>query len=147
MTTDIDPWAAVPSDEALDRLPPMDLDAEACVLGGMMLSPHALNEVFDIVSGPDFYRPAHEIVFDAIATLSGKGEPVDPITVTNHLREQGNLLRAGWSRSGVQPRPGVPTAANATYYAEIVREKAILRGLVRALHGDRPARLRGRRRQ
>ncbi|WP_405848075.1 replicative DNA helicase [Streptomyces niveus] len=132
MTTDIDPWAAVPSDEALDRLPPMDLDAEACVLGGMMLSPHALNEVFDIVSGPDFYRPAHEIVFDAIATLSGKGEPVDPITVTNHLREQGNLLRAGGPAVAFNLVQGVPTAANATYYAEIVREKAILRGLVRA---------------
>ncbi|MFE7395690.1 replicative DNA helicase [Streptomyces sp. NPDC057557] len=137
MTTEIDTdlWAetapASPADR-FDRMPPNDMDAEASVLGGMMLHPSAVTEVVEIVESADFYKPAHELVFNTITDLFGKGEPVDPITVTNRLRERGELDRAGGINAAFNLVQGTPTAANAGYYAGIVREKSILRGLVRA---------------
>lgn len=136
MTTEIDTdlWPdTVPEEpDRLDRMPPQDLDAEASVLGGMMLHHGAITEVVEIVEGADFYKPAHELVFNTITDLFGKGDPVDPITVTNRLRERGELDRAGGINAAFNLVQGTPTAANAGYYADIVRQKSILRGLVRA---------------
>lgn len=136
MTTEIDTdlWQdTVPAEPGhFNRIPPNDLDAEASVLGGMMLHRAAILEVVEIVEGADFYKPAHELVFDAILDLFSKGEPVDPITVTDRLRERGELGRAGGENAASQLVQQTPTAANAGYYADIVREKSILRGLVRA---------------
>ncbi|MFB6776541.1 replicative DNA helicase [Streptomyces sp. NPDC056352] len=136
MTTEIDTdlWAdtAPAEPDRLDRMPPQDMDAEASVLGGMMLHHNAITEVVEIVEGADFYKPAHELVFNTITDLVGKGDPVDPITVTNRLRERGELGRAGGESAAFSLVQGTPTAANAGYYADIVRQKSILRGLVRA---------------
>nr|WP_078878723.1 replicative DNA helicase [Streptomyces sp. NRRL B-24720] len=136
MTTEIDTdlWqdAAPVEPDRLDRMPPQDMDAEASVLGGMMLHRDAITEVVEIVEGADFYKPAHELVFSAITDLFSKGDPVDPITVTNRLRERGELDRAGGINAAFTLVQGTPTAANAGYYADIVRQKSILRGLVRA---------------
>ncbi|MFJ8923903.1 replicative DNA helicase [Streptomyces sp. NPDC102415] len=137
MTTEIatDLWPDTPPAEpgGFDRMPPADLDAEVSVLGGMMLHPSALGEVLD---GPlavtDFYRPAHAIMFTAITDLYAKGEPVDPIAVTNHLREQGLIERAGGITAASGLVQQTPTAANAGYYADIVHGKAKLRRLVQA---------------
>ncbi|MCP3820107.1 replicative DNA helicase [Streptomyces sp. A3M-1-3] len=117
---------------AFDRKLPQDTDAEQSVLGGMMLHPNAILEVLDILDSEAFYQPAHELVFNAITALYAKGLPVDPITVTNRLRETGDLERAGGINAAFNLVNATPTAANASYYADIVREKALLRGLVRA---------------
>ena len=82
--------------------------------------------------GVDFYRPAHEVIHDAIIDLYGRGEPADPVTVAAELQRRGELPRIGGAPYLHTLSANVPIAANAGYYAEIVREKAILRRLVDA---------------
>jgi replicative DNA helicase len=115
-----------------ERVPPQDLEAEQSVLGGMLLSKDAIADVVEVLRGQDFYRPAHETVYQAILDLYAKGEPADPITVAAELTKRGEIAKVGgngYLHSLVQT---VPTAANAAYYAEIVRERAVLRRLVEA---------------
>ena len=115
-----------------DRTPPQDLPAEQCVLGAMLMSKDAIADVVETLRGPDFYRPAHEQVFDAILDLYGRGEPADAITVASELTKKGEIGRVGGAPYLHTLLASVPVAANAGYYAEIVREKAILRRLVNA---------------
>ena len=115
-----------------DRTPPQDNAAEQCVLGSMLLSKDAIADVAETVRGADFYRPAHEIIHDAIIDLYGRGEPADPVTVAAELSRRGELQRVGGAPYLHTLSANVPIAANAGYYAEIVREKAILRRLVDA---------------
>ena len=115
-----------------DRTPPQDNNAEQSVLGSMMLSKDAIADVIEAVRGTDFYRPAHESIFDAIVDLYGRGEPADPVTISAELQRRGDLARIGGAPYLHTLSASVPIAANAGYYAEIVREKAILRRLVDA---------------
>ncbi len=117
---------------AYDRTPPQDLAAEQGVLGGMLLSKDAIADVIDVVKGRDFYKPAHELIFDSILDLYGRGEPADAVTVGNELTKRGELSRVGGLPYLHTLMSSVPTAANAGYYAVIVRERAILRRLVEA---------------
>jgi replicative DNA helicase len=114
------------------RTPPQDNDAEQSVLGSMLLSKDAIADVIESVRGTDFYRPAHETIFDAMVDLYGRGEPVDPVTTSAELQRRGELVRVGGAPYLHTLSASVPIAANAGYYAEIVREKAILRRLVDA---------------
>jgi replicative DNA helicase len=114
------------------RTPPSDHAAEQSVLGAMLLSKDAIADVVEVVRGVDFYRPAHEVVYDAIIDLYGRGEPADAVTVAAELQRRGDLDRVGGAPYLHDLVAGVPIAANAGYYAEIVREKAILRRLVDA---------------
>jgi len=115
-----------------DRTPPQDMAAEQSVLGSMLISKDAIAEVTEILRGSDFYRPAHEIIHDAIIDLFGRGEPVDMITVAAELTRRGELQKVGGAPYLHTLAANVPIAANAAFYAEIVREKAILRKLVDA---------------
>ena len=115
-----------------ERTPPQDLIAEQGVLGGMLLSKDAIADVVEIIRDRDFYRPAHELIYDAIVDLYGRGEPVDPVTVSAELTKRGDIARAGGAPYLHTLISSVPTAANAGYYAKIVRERAILRRLVEA---------------
>ena len=118
--------------EDYGRTPPQDLAAEQCVLGGMLLSKDAIADVVEVLRGNDFYRPAHETIFDAILDLYGRGEPADAVTVAAELTKRGELgqrRRRAYLHTLIS---SVPTAANAGYYAEIVRERAVLRRLVEA---------------
>lgn len=119
-------------DPAFDRSPPQDIAAEQSVLGGMLLSKEAIPEVVEIVQGSDFYRPAHEVLFDAIVELFGRNEPTDPVTVAAELTKRGELSRVGGPAYLHTLISSVPTAANAGYYAQIVAERAALRRLVAA---------------
>ena len=114
------------------RVPPHNLEAEQSTLGGMLLSQEAVAEVVEEVSSFDFYASKHELIFNAIVNLFGKGEPTDVIAVTDELNKQGNLLKAGGSDYLHSLASYVPTAAAAGYYAKIVAEKAILRRLIDA---------------
>jgi len=118
--------------QGMDRMPPQDHDAEQSVLGSMLLSKDAIADVIETIRGTDFYRPAHETVFDAMIDLYGRGEPVDPVTTAAELSRRGELVRVGGAPYLHTLSASVPIAANASYYAEIVREKAILRRLVGA---------------
>ncbi|HEX3588415.1 MAG TPA: replicative DNA helicase, partial [Pseudonocardiaceae bacterium] len=115
-----------------EKQPPQDLAAEQSVLGGMMLSKDAIADVVEALSPDDFYRPAHQAVYDCVLDLYGRGEPADPITVSAELERRGELGRVGGAPYLHTLIATVPTAANAGYYAEIVAEKAVLRRLVEA---------------
>ncbi|MPZ80996.1 MAG: replicative DNA helicase [Actinophytocola sp.] len=130
--TDDRPPAAAPAGSGLDRQPPQDLAAEQSVLGGMMLSKDAIADVVEVLRPGDFYRPAHQMVYDCVLDLYGRGEPADAVTVAAELERRSELLRVGGAPYLHTLIATVPTAANAGYYAEIVAEKAILRRLVEA---------------
>jgi len=115
-----------------ERTPPQDLIAEQSVLGGMLLSKDAIADVVEIIKERDFYRPAHELIYDAILDLYGRGDPADPVTVSAELTKRGDSARAGGAPYLHTLISSVPTAANAGYYARIVRDRAILRRLVEA---------------
>ncbi|WP_312884541.1 replicative DNA helicase [Nocardia barduliensis] len=121
-----------PPGEDFGRQPPHDMAAEQSVLGGMLLSKDAIADVVEVIRPGDFYRPAHQAVYDTILDLYGRGEPADPVTVAAGLDRRGELKRIGGAPYLVTLTQTVPTAANASYYAEIVAEKAILRRLVEA---------------
>ncbi len=119
-----------PDNPGFDRTPPSDVDAEACVLGGMMLNANVIGDVLDVaLTTADFYKPAHGTIFAAILDLNGRGEPIDAITVSAVLAKNGDLNRIGGLPYLHTLIHSVPTAANAGYYAEIVQERAILRRL------------------
>ena len=115
-----------------ERTPPQDLVAEQSVLGGMLLSKDAIADVVEVLKSTDFYRPAHQIVFDAVLDLYGKGEPADPVTVSAELTRLGQLARVGGAPYLHTLISSVPTAANAGYYAKIVADRAVMRRLVEA---------------
>jgi replicative DNA helicase len=115
-----------------DRQPPQDLTAEQSVLGGMMLSKDAIADVVEVLRPNDFYRPAHQLVYDCILDLYSRGEPADAVTVAAELERRAEIRRVGGAPYLHTLIATVPTAANASYYAEIVAEKAILRRLVEA---------------
>ena len=137
--SDYEDWsAAAPSYEGTrtssvgDRTPPQDMAAEQSVLGAMMISKDAIADVTESLRGADFYRPSHETIYDVVLDLYGRGEPVDMVTVAAELQRRGELQRIGGAPYLHTLSANVPIAANAGYYAEIVREKAILRRLVDA---------------
>ena len=105
-----------------DRTPPQDVDAERSVLGGMMISKDAIADVIEQLRGTDFYRPAHEAIYDAILDLYGRGEPADAVTVAAELDRRGLLRRIGGAPYLHTLISTVPTAANAGFYAGIVAE-------------------------
>jgi replicative DNA helicase len=119
-------------DGEFERMPPHDVAAEQCVLGGMLLSKDAISDVIEVIRPTDHYRPAHQLVHEAILDLYARGDPADPITVANELTRRGELARIGGAPYLHTLIASVPTAANAGYYARIVRERAILRRLVEA---------------
>lgn len=121
-----------PGPSGFDRTPPQDVAAEMSVLGGMLLSKDAIADVIEQIRGSDFYRPAHEVIYESIIDLYGRGEPADAITVVAELTKRGELQRIGGAPYLHDLMAGVPTAANAGYYARIVRERAVLRRLVEA---------------
>src|ERR1700744_1080094 len=125
------PGAEAPSEDD-GRQPPQDLAAEQSVLGGMLLSKDAIADVLEKLRPSDFYRPAHQNIYDAILDLYGRGEPADAVTVAAELDRRGLLRRIGGAPYVHTLISTVPTAANAGYYAEIVAEKALLRRLVEA---------------
>ncbi|AGB26607.1 primary replicative DNA helicase [Mycobacterium sp. JS623] len=121
-----------PPSEDFGRQPPQDNAAEMSVLGGMLLSKDAIADVLERLRPGDFYRPAHQNVYDAILDLYGRGEPADAVTVAAELDRRGLLRRIGGAPYLHTLISTVPTAANAGYYAGIVAEKALLRRLVEA---------------
>ncbi|MBP1712649.1 MAG: replicative helicase, partial [Deltaproteobacteria bacterium] len=112
------------------RLPPQNLEAETSVLGAVLLENEALNRLLEILREDDFYREAHRRIFSAILHLYEHSEPVDLITLSEVLKTRGELDSVGGVEYLNSLVNGVPTAANISYYAKIIKEKAILRKLI-----------------
>ncbi|GIG54059.1 replicative DNA helicase [Demequina activiva] len=121
-----------PEPSTYDRLPPQNLEAEQSVLGSMLLSKDAMADVIESVRADDFYKPAHEIIFDVAVKLYNSGDPVDALTVSAELQRTNQLSRIGGAEYLHTLIAIVPSAASAGYYARLVREQSILRRLVEA---------------
>ncbi|MGI5840419.1 MAG: replicative DNA helicase [bacterium] len=116
--------------QLLERIPPQNLEAEQSVLGAMLIEAEAIPKVMEILRSDDFYREAHSNILQAMARLFERGEAVDLVTVTEELRQQGQLENAGGAVYLASLANAVPTAANVEYYARIVEEKSVLRKLI-----------------
>jgi len=117
------------------RTPPHSVEAEQAVLGGLMLDTAAWDQVADAVRTEDFYRPDHRLVFEAIGALASESKPCDVVVVSQFLERNGRLEDAGGLAYLVRLANDTPTAANVRAYAEIVRERALLRRLI-SVGGD-----------
>ena len=115
---------------AKPRVPPHNLQAEESLLGAMLLSRDAIVDAVQICTADDFYKPAHGHVFEAITSLYGQGEPVDPVTVADELRRADLLDHIGGSATLVTLQANTPAISNAGRYARIVEEHALLRRLI-----------------
>ncbi|MEU3283000.1 replicative DNA helicase [Streptomyces antibioticus] len=121
------------TDEIIKERPlPYDRTAERSVLGSMLLSREAIAEVVEIIDSSKMHEPGHQTVFEAIIAVFSKGEPTDPISVSNHLREQGLLGNAGGLAAVHDLVNHVATTMNAAHHAEIVRDCALRRDMIRA---------------
>jgi replicative DNA helicase len=114
----------------LGRVPPQAIESEMCVLGSMMLDATCIDIVVQIVHQENFYRPAHQLIFQAIVDLRQAVKPIDLVTVRDELDRRKQLGPVGGVEYIVSLAEGVPNAANAEYYAKIVRDKAMLRELI-----------------
>jgi replicative DNA helicase len=113
------------------RTPPHNIEAEESLLGAMLLSRTAIDVASELVSPDDFYRPAHGHIYDAITSLSARGEPVDPVTVAEELRRADLLDAIGGPGTLLALQAGTPATSSAARYAKIVEEHALLRNLIR----------------
>ena len=119
-------------ESAVDRLPPQSLEAEQAVLGAIILEGESITKAIEILSSDDFYREAHRKIYLAMLELFDKNEPIDLITITEHLKDKGELEEVGGLSYLSTLATVVPTSANIRYHAKLVREKALLRSLIRA---------------
>ena len=120
---------------ASERMPPQNLEAEQSVLGSMIIEKEALYAACELLKEQDFYRTAHQKIYESIIALSERGEPVDLVTLSDEMQGRGCLEEAGGATYLVNLANVVPTAANVKYYAQIVREKSILRSLINSATG------------
>jgi len=118
-----------------DKMPPQSPEAEQSVLGSMIIEKEAIYTAMELLQGRDFYRTAHQKIYEAIIGLCDKGEPVDLVTLSDEMQRLHCLEDIGGMSYLVKLANGVPTAANVQYYANIVREKSILRALINTATG------------
>ena len=122
-------------DPSLHKLPPQNIEAEESILSSILIDSNCLNEIVEIISAEDFYRTAHQKIFAAIMELFAKSEPVDIVTVSNHLKESGTLEAVGGISFLARLIDTIPLAVNTEHYARIIRDKSSLRKLIeRANH-------------
>jgi len=118
--------------ETTERLPPQNLGAEAAVIGSMLLDNDVIPDVAHLLHAEDFYSPDHRVVFRTALALFDDGKPVDLLLLTDTLQQAGELERVGGAAFLVSLLESVPSAANAEYYARIVREASVRRRLIHA---------------
>jgi replicative DNA helicase len=121
-----------PEQEGAVRLPPQNLDAERSVLGSILRDNAALDDVVQIVRTPNFYTDAHQKIFDACVKLRDRGDAIDLVTLAEYLKELKQLEDVGERGYLAELWDAAPTAANAVYYARIVRDKGLVRNLIHA---------------
>ncbi|MCK4787374.1 MAG: replicative DNA helicase [Desulfobacteraceae bacterium] len=117
-----DPW--------LQKVPPHNVEAEQSILSAILIENNTLPEVLEILSEPDFYREVHSKIFKGMVELFERNEPADLVTLTNLLKEQGQLESVGGASYLAELVDTVPMAVNASHHAKIIKEKAILRRLI-----------------
>jgi replicative DNA helicase len=117
-------------DPSLQKLPPQNIEAEESILSAILIDSNSLIDIVEILSPEDFYRTAHQKIFSSITELFSKSEPVDIVTVSNHLKEKGRLEDVGGVSYLAKLVDTIPLAVNTEYYARIIRDKSSLRRLI-----------------
>lgn len=120
------------TDSTMERLPPQSLDAEQAVLGALLVSGDGVSRVVDVLEPEYFYRKAHQVIYAAVLDLYEKNEPIDIVTISAFLQDQGKLELVGGRLYITDLSRSVATTANLEYYAKLVQEKALLRSLIKA---------------
>ena len=108
---------------------PRDIEAEKAVLGAAFLSKNALADAMEYLEPQDFYRKAHQIIFEKMVQLNDADQPIDPLTMKNVLDQDNQTENIGGVAYIAELATAVPTAANVVYYSKIVHDKAISRRL------------------
>jgi len=116
----------------LDKIPPQNLEAEQSILGAILIDNEALPKVLEILDPGDFYKLSHKKIFNAMTDLFDKNEPIDLITLTDQLKRKDELDAIGGLSYLSSLVDMTPTSANVRYHSKIVREKALLRGLIQS---------------
>ena len=122
----------MPDEVAQLRVPPHSIEAESSLLGALLLDNATWDRVGDLLTEADFYRDEHRAIFAAVAAIVNAGKPADVVTVWEHLQQRGQGEQAGGLAYLNQVAQYLPSAANVRRYAEIVRERSVLRQLVAA---------------
>ena len=118
------------TDPSLQKLPPQSIEAEESILSAILLDNSTMLDVLETLTPEDFYRTAHQKIFAAIADMFAKAEPVDLVTLTNWLRDKGQLEEIGGAAYLARLVDTIPSAINVLHYARIVRDKSSLRRLI-----------------
>ncbi|MDX1488597.1 MAG: DnaB-like helicase N-terminal domain-containing protein, partial [Acidiferrobacterales bacterium] len=117
------------------RVPPQSIEAEQSVLGGLMLDNRCFDQIGDKLDSEDFYRKEHQLIFKAISDLTVESKPADVLTVSEYLQNTGDLAQAGGLAYIGTLAKNTPSTANVSAYAEIVRERSVMRRLL-SVAGD-----------
>ena len=116
----------------ITRIPPHSVESEQSILGSILLDKDAIITVAETITPTDFYKDAHRIIYESMMALNNKNEPIDMVTLTDELRKRGYLDDIGGVTYLTSLSTIVPTTSNVKYYAEIVKEKSVLRQLIKA---------------
>ncbi len=114
------------------RMPPQNLDAEKALLGSIMLRPESIHDVLDVVNDKSFYSSRHQLIFKTMFELFQKNIPIDIVSLSSRLTEMGQIEQVGGASYLGELVQSVPSAANVKYYADTVRNKHLMRGLIDA---------------
>jgi replicative DNA helicase len=112
------------------KVPPHNLDAEQSIIGGLLLEHEAWDQVADLIEASDFYKPAHQIIYQSIGDLHNKNEPIDVITLGAALQAKGNLESIGGNEYLIDLIGKTVSAANITAYAKLVKDNSLLRKVI-----------------
>ncbi|WP_304341464.1 replicative DNA helicase [Metaclostridioides mangenotii] len=118
--------------EDITRVPPHSVESEQSILGSILLDKDAMITVAEIINPDDFYKEAHKIIYESMVSLSTKSEPIDIITLTEELKGKGHLTDVGGISYITSLSTVVPTTSNVKFYTDIVKEKSVLRKLIKA---------------
>lgn len=117
---------------SLDRVPPQSIESERALLGALLLKPDAIHDVADLIKSDSFYAEKHRLIFAAMRELSDRGEPIDQLTLTERLQNQGLLERAGGRAYLAELAAAAPAPGNYAHYADLVSRKSLMRALIDA---------------
>jgi replicative DNA helicase len=126
------PSAPAEKSYGFDKLPPQNLDAEESLIAAILLDNNTLLDILDIISPGDFYKSAHQIIFEAVGELFNRGDPIDLVTLADHIKSRNQLEAIGGAVYLAKVVDTAPVPANAKHYALIIRDKAALRRLITA---------------
>jgi replicative DNA helicase len=127
---------AVPLSEFITgRIPPQSLESERALLGALLLKPDAIHDVSDLIRADSFYAEKHRLIFGAMRELADRGEPIDQLSLSQRLLDQGLLERSGGRSYLAELVAAAPAPGNYAHYAELVSRKSLMRSLIEAAYG------------